>query len=88
MDTLNHITNKIDYYANVTNWGTDEIRENLWDDINNLRNHHDKNNLIENWKYKTAFETTEIEHMNGCKLFNLLSWETSFTLALLFSVYH
>lgn len=89
MDIINRLTNKIDQYGTGIEWGTcADVNTNLWNDLDNLRNNNNRNNLLENWKYKTAFEFTEHCHSNGYKSFYNMSWEDSFALAILFAVYH
>ena len=89
MEFINRLTYKIDNYGTGIDWGTTEdVKANLWRDLDNLRNNNNKNNLISDWKYKGNFETIERWHANGNKIFNLMSWESSFAVAILFSVYH
>ena len=89
METINRLTYKIDQYATGIEWGTPEdVKANLWHDLDNLRNNNNKNNLISDWKYKDAFESTERCHENGRKTFNLMDWQSSFAVGVLFMVYH
>jgi hypothetical protein len=89
MDIITRVTNKIDQYGTGIEWGTEQdVGVNLWNDLDNILNHSNKNNIISNWKYKNEFECAENWHMNGKQLFKLMSWENSFALAILFTVYH
>ena len=89
MDIINRLTYKIDQYRTGIEWGTEQdVGVNLWNELDNLLNSSNKNNIISNWKYKKEFECVENWHMNGKQLFNLMSWENSFALAILFTVYH
>ena len=89
MDIINRLTYKIDQYGTGIEWGTaEDVRANLWHDLDNLRNCNNKNNVISDWKYKDAIETTEQWHLNGNKTFNLMSWESSFAVGVLFAIYH
>lgn len=90
MDIVNRLTEKIDNYANIE-WGTPlDVHAMLWPDINDLRNMTSDNraNAIREWRYKNAFECTEQTHLNGNKPFELMSWEHSFAMMLLFMHYH
>jgi len=89
MDIINRLTYKIDCYGTGIEWGTvEDVKANLWNDLDNLRNSSNKNNLIHDWKYKDVFETTEECHSHGKKSFYNLSLENSFALAMLFAIYH
>jgi hypothetical protein len=89
MDLINRLSNKIDQYGYGNEWGSGlDVKDNLWTDLDNLRNSNIKNNLINDWKYKTDLQTTEIMHMNGKKTFNSMNWESSFVLTLLCCIYH
>ena len=89
MDIINRLTYKIDQYGTGIEWGTGEdVGANLWSDLDNLRNSSNRNNLISNWKYRDVFEDTEKSHENGKKMFNLMNWENSFAVAMLFMIYH
>ena len=90
METINRLTDKIDNYANVP-WGTDDdVHATLWDDLDNLHNlrNDQKENVMRDWKYKDAYECTVKAHENGKKTFELLKWQNSFCLAILFMYYH
>jgi hypothetical protein len=88
MDIINRLTEKIDNYAN-NDWGTStDVHAALWQDIDNLRNNREKANLMLDWKYKSDFEYTEKTHLNEKKMFELMSWEHSFAVTLLFAYYH
>jgi hypothetical protein len=88
IDLIGCLTYKIDQYRNIE-WGTtNDIKQNLWQDINKLRNNNNKRDLMNNWEYKHAFEFTENSHMNNRKMFRQMPWEDSFALTLLFSIYH
>jgi hypothetical protein len=83
------LTYKLDQYGTGIEWGTGEdVKANLWRDLDNLRNNNNRNNLLSEWKYKNAFETAERWHENGRKTFELMTWESSFATAILFAIYH
>jgi hypothetical protein len=90
MDVINRLTEKINNYGGNTPWVSTEIHETLWDDLNDLRNFtpDNKENVMREWKYKDAFECTETCHLNEQKLFELMPWEQSFCVAILFMYYH
>jgi hypothetical protein len=89
MESINRLTNKIDQYGTGIEWGTPEdVKTNLWQDLDNIRNNNNLNNLLIDWKYKDAFETTLQWHENGRKIFNLMDWESSFAVGMLFAIYH
>ena len=92
MDIINRLTEKIDNYGTENSeWGTStDVHAMLWQDINDLRNmtSDNKANAMREWRYKDDFECTEIEHVNGRKMFYLMNWEHSFALTLLFMHYH
>jgi hypothetical protein len=68
MNTINRITNKLDYYGTGIEWGTTEdVKVNLWTDLDNLRNYNNRNNLINNWKYKDVFENAKFFHAASLK---------------------
>ena len=92
MDTqdMNRLTNDIDSYSyefkdKIT---PGELHVKLWTSLDRLRNDPNKNNLIENWKYKNEFITTEVSHANGLQTCDLLTWEQSFVLNIWISIYH
>ena len=91
MDIINRLTEKIDSYADNNHWGTGaDVHTNLWADLAELRNFkpNRRANMIRDWKYKTEFESTEQDHVNGQRIFQLLPWEQSYVVALLFARYH
>jgi hypothetical protein len=89
MDIIHRLTYKIDQYGTGIEWGSGEdVGANLWRDLDNLRNNNNRNNLISNWKYKNEFECIEEWHLNGRKAFDKMSWENSFAVAMLFTIYH
>ena len=89
MDLINRLTEKIDSYASENvKWIGTNIHANMWSDLDNLRNHRDKENLMMEWKYKDAFESTVNSHLNENKIFELMSWEQSFAVSILFMHYH
>ena len=90
MDIINRLTEKIDNYEN-SEWGTSaDVHAMLWPDVRNLRNLNPDNraNAMRDWVYKDTFECTEQAHLNGNKMFELMSWEHSFVVAILFMHYH
>ena len=90
MDIINRLTEKIDNYEN-SEWGTSaDVHAMLWPDVRNLRNLNPDNraNAMRDWVYKDAFECTEESHLNGNKTFELMPWEHSFVVAILFMHYH
>ena len=90
MDIINRLTEKIDNYEN-SEWGTSlDVHAMLWPDVRNLRNLNPDNraNAMRDWVYKDTFECTEQSHLNGNKMFELMSWEHSFVVAILFMHYH
>ena len=92
MDVINRLTEKIDNYADGGGniWVGTAIHETLWDDLNDLRNFIpvNKANVMREWKYKRAFECTESSHLNENKTFELMNWEQSFCVTMLFMHYH
>lgn len=89
MDLINRLTEKIDNYGGENaQWIGTHIHENLWADLDILRNNKDKENLMADWKYKDAFESTVHSHLNNAKIFELMSWEQSFAVSILFMHYH
>ena len=90
MDVINRLTEKINNYGGNTPWVSTEIHETLWDDLNDLRNFtpDNKENVMREWIYKDAFECTEKTHLNEHKVFELMPWEQSFCVAILFMHYH
>ena len=87
---MNQLTNDIDSYSyeckdKIT---PGDLHVKLWPSLDRLRDDPNKNNLIENWKYKDIFITTEANHANGAKSFKLVNWEQSFVLNLWMSIYH
>jgi hypothetical protein len=90
MDTIQRLTEKIDSYAHI-NWGTGaDVRNNLWSDLSDLRNFKENRraNMLMDWKYKADFEYAEHTHLNGQQVFQRLTWEESYVVALLFAHYH
>jgi len=67
---------------------TDNIYERLAPGLNFLRENCHKEWLIKNWKYKSDFQVTEKEHLNGGKAFQLLNWENSFAVYFWMCIYH
>jgi predicted DNA-binding protein YlxM (UPF0122 family) len=67
---------------------TDGIYDMLGPGLNMLREYYNKDNLIKNWKYKSDFQVTEREHLNGEKVFQLLNWESSFAVYFWMCIYH
>ena len=67
---------------------TDNIHDSLWSGLYFIKNVFYKKALIQNWKYKDIFISTEEEHKNGEKTFNLLSWEHSFSVYFWMCIYH
>ena len=77
--------------ANSTNGfaeTTDSIRERIGPGLKTLSEYSNKEHLIKNWTYKSDFQFTEREHLNGEKVFRLLNWETSFAVYFWMCVYH
>ena len=90
MDTINRLTEKINSYAN-NDWGTSaNIHDNLWPDLADLRNFKENRraNMLMDWKYKADFDYAEHTHLNGQQVFQLLTWEESYVVSLLFAHYH
>lgn len=90
MDMMQRLTEKIDRYA-VEPWGTTEdIHNNLWQEVGDLLNFKEnrRENMLRDWKYKSEFETAMQRHENGMQIFRLLTWEHSFVLTLLYAYYH
>ena len=90
MDIINRLTEKIDNYANIE-WGTSlDVHAMLWPDVNELLNmtHDNRASAMHGWQYKDTFECTEKAHLNGNKTFELMSWEHSFVVAILFMHFH
>ena len=89
MDTIQRLTNKLEYYGTGIDWGTaEDVKVNLWPDLDNLRNYNNRNNLISDWRYKDLFEFADNAHANGRKIFGLMTWEASYAVALLMAIYH
>ena len=89
-DIINRLTEKINNYAHAE-WGNDDdVHAVLWDDLNELRNlpNMERDKLLKDWKYKDAYDCTEKAHENEEKTFELLKWQNSFCLAILFMYYH
>ena len=90
MDCINRLTEKLDNYEGIhwrnlyeslgTRNATEEVHANLWNDLANLRNlkPEQKSNVMRDWKYKSDFEMTERDHLDGKQEFLLCSWEESF----------
>jgi hypothetical protein len=89
-DIINRLTEKINNYA-YAEWGNDDdVHAVLWDDLNELRNlpNMERDKLLKDWKYKDAYDCTVKAHENEGKTFELLKWQNSFCLAILFMYYH
>jgi hypothetical protein len=89
-DIINRLTEKINNYA-YAEWGNDDdVHAVLWDDLNELRNlpSMERDKLLRDWKYKDAYDCTVKAHENEGKTFELLKWQNSFCLAILFMYYH
>ena len=67
---------------------TDGIYERLTPGLNFLRENRHKEWLIKNWKYKSHFQVTECNHLNGEKTFQLLNLEKSFAVCFWMCIYH
>ena len=67
---------------------TDGIHERIGPGLLTLSEYSNKEQLIKNWKYKTALLSTEGQHLNGEKIFQLLNWETSFAVYFWMCIYH
>lgn len=89
MEVINRLTENIDNYGDKS-WIATEIHETLWDDLNDLRNFkpEHKENVMRDWIYKDAFDCTEKTHLNEKKIFEKMTWEESFCVAILFMHYH
>ena len=87
-DTINRLTEKLNNYGGAE-WGTDDdVYNTIWADINDLRQNNNKEALTSEWKYKTDLEVVENSHNDGNKIFENYTWEHSFAVSLLFSIYH
>ena len=87
---MTQLTNDIDSYNyNIKDIITPQLlRIKLWPNLDRLRNDPNKNNLLESWKYKNEFISTENYHANGAKAFNHLDWVQSFVLNLWMYIHH
>ena len=85
---MDRLTQVIDAYQNQ-DWGTDaDIKATLWPEMHYIYENRNNMSCLEEWKYYKAYAAAERSHSNGQKPFELLTWESSFALTLLFNVYH
>jgi hypothetical protein len=66
----------------------DMLHERLWNGLNKLRLATNKDELIEEWKYKSDLISTEKSHENNNKDFDKVGWEHSFVLSFWMGIYH
>jgi hypothetical protein len=65
------------------------LHDELWYGLNKLKHSQNQDALLEGWKYKTAFITTERCHQNNVSHFKLIHlWEQSFVLYFWMCIYH
>jgi hypothetical protein len=67
---------------------TDSVKERLWTGLNYIREKPYKTKLIQNWKYKSEFNSADKEHADGEKNFRLMDWTTSFTIYFWMCIHH
>ena len=60
-----------------------------WPGLNQLREAHNKEALLEGWKYKKDLQLVEASHAHDANNFvNVCEWEQRFVVALWLSIYH
>lgn len=67
---------------------TDSVKERLWTGLNYIRTKPYKKKLIQNWTYKSEFNSAEQEHTHEEKAFQLMDWTTSFTVYFWMCIHH
>ena len=64
------------------------LTETVYPYVKQLIEDKHKHLALENWNYKTIFETTEELHKDNKKLAPSITWEQSFVYMLYMSIYH
>lgn len=88
---LDDLTKIIDYlnYENKEIITPTILHHELWNGLNKLRHAENKRAILEEWKYKTEFITTEKCHQHDVSHFKLIHlWEESFVLYFWMCIYH
>lgn len=85
---MDRLTAVIEDYKNK-DWGTDlDVGAHVWPHLQVVYERCNNIPGFKDWKYYNEYAVAERWHADGQQTFPLLSWENSFALALLFSIYH
>jgi hypothetical protein len=64
----------------------ESLHSKLWPGLNQLREAHNRETLIKEWKYKKDLELVEASHDNI--FVNVTDWEQRYVVAFWLSIYH
>ena len=90
-NTISRLTNNIESEIFVNLNTTPENAENiLFPDIRKLLylSIEMRRQLLSKWKYYNEFLLTIDQHTNNYQIYHRVTWEQSFTMTLLFNIYH
>lgn len=87
-DYLATLTDIIDNINDEPHITPEFLHTKMWHYLNQLRNDPQRETLIEDWKYKSDFQSTEEYHQYEQKTCPQLKWEQSYTMFFYLCIYH
>ena len=90
-DELDTLTDVIDTYnyENESMITPKSLHSKIWPGLNKLREAHNKETLIKNWKYKKDLELVEESHVSDANShIGVDDWEQRYVVAFWLFIYH